>query len=641
MCGIVGWYNRDGRPVDACALTRMTDTLVHRGPDDSGVWCEGAIGLGHRRLSIRDLSVAGHQPMADPGGHVIVSYNGELYNERGLRSALEREFGVRFHSTCDTEILPHAYLAWGDAMFGRLEGMFAIAVWDQRAQRLLLARDGIGIKPLYYVELANKIIFGSEVKAILASDCVRPEIEPEGLHCFLAAGYAGPSRSLIRDVRQVPPGVVVAFSSHKCEQWQFWKPVRDPQIDNTETALEMLTSALREVVGSQLISDVPLGVLQSGGIDSSLVTLALKRGRTTPPLFTASFSERSHDETTLARTVADKAGLAVRTVAVDAHCDLEDAFRSIVYHFDGQCADTGALGLYLLSAAVRRESAVVLSGDGGDEFFGGYETYQATRMAETARHVIPAKLASAIGRMGYYASPLDEGRLPRTRLAARFFLGLAEGRKYAHMQWRRLVPGFLARKLYGSAMADLRAKSPYSEYEGIYRNTPGGVLDRALVADQRFHLQSVLTKVDAMSMAHSLEIRVPLLDRRIMDIAGKLNIDLLVPRGGPPKYILRLLAERLGAPTELTSAPKKGFNFPIARLLRRDLSKLAERTLVEDADVVSPYLKPDAVRQLWREHRAGSADHAYALWPILTLAVWRSGLARPERTVGCAAEAAA
>jgi asparagine synthase (glutamine-hydrolysing) len=161
------------------------------------------------------------------------------------------------------------------------------------------------------------------------------------------------------------------------------------------------------------------------------------------------------------------------------------------------------------------------------------------------------------------------------------------------------------------------------------------------VADQRFHLQSVLTKVDAMGMAHGLEIRVPLLDRRIMDIAGKLDIDLLVPRGGPPKYILRLLAERLGAPTELTSAPKKGFNFPIARLLRRDLSKLAERMLAEDADVVSPYLKPDAVRQLWREHHAGSADHAYALWPILTLAVWRSGLARPERTVACAAEAAA
>jgi asparagine synthase (glutamine-hydrolysing) len=641
MCGIVGWYNRDGRPVDVRALTRMTDILVHRGPDDSGVWCEGAIGLGHRRLSIRDLSIAGHQPMADPNGHVIVSYNGELYNERELRSTLEREFGVRFQSTCDTEILPHAYLAWGEAMFGRLEGMFAIAVWDQRAQCLLLARDGIGIKPLYYAESANKIIFGSEVKALLASDCVQPEIEPEGLHCFLAAGYAGPSRSLIRGVRQVPPGVVVAFTSHKCEQRQFWQPVRNPQIDNAETALEMLTSALTEVVGSQLISDVPLGVLQSGGIDSSLVTLALKRGRTTPPLFTASFSERSHDETTLASTVAHRAGLAVRTVAVDTHSDLEGAFRSIVYHFDGQCADTGALGFYLLSAAVRRESAVVLSGDGGDEFFGGYETYQATRVAETARHVIPAKLAGAIGRMGYYASPLDEGRLPRTSLAARFFLGLAEGHKYAHMQWRRLVPGFLARKLYGTAMADLRAKSPYLEYEGIYRNAPGGVLDRALLADQRFHLQSVLTKVDAMSMAHSLEIRVPLLDRRIMDIAGKLDIDLLVPRGRPPKYILRLLAERLGAPTELTSAPKKGFNFPIAHLLRRDLSKLAERTLAKDADVVSPYLKPDAVRNLWREHQAGSADHAYALWPILTLAVWRSGLARPERTIARAAEAAA
>lgn len=641
MCGIVGWYNRDGRPVDARALARMADVLAHRGPDDSGIWCQGAIGLGHRRLSIRDLSVAGHQPMADPEGNVIVSYNGELYNERELRSSLERGFGVRFHTTCDTEILPHAYLAWGDAMFDRLEGMFAIALWDQRAQRLVLARDGIGIKPLYYAVSTNRILLGSEVKAILASDCVEPEIEPEALHCFLAAGYPGPSRSLIRDIRQVPPGSVVALSSNKCEQWQFWQPARNPQIDNAETALEMLSAALGEVVGSQLISDVPLGVLQSGGIDSSLVTLALKRGRAAPPLFTASFHERSHDETALANAVAKTAGLSVRAVSVDARPNLEGAFRSIVYHFDGQCADTGALGFYLLSAAVRRESTVVLSGDGGDEFFGGYDTYRATRVAETVRRVFPARMAGAIGRMGYYASPLDEGRLPRTNLAARFLLGLAEGRQYAHMQWRRLVPGFLARRLYGSAMADLADGSPYLEYESIYRDAPGGVLDRALVADQRFHLQSVLAKVDAMSMAHSLEVRVPLLDRRIMDIAGKLDIDLLLPRGGPPKYILRLLAERLGAPAEVSRGPKKGFNFPIARLLRRDLEKLADRMLAQDADIVSPYLKPDAVRQLWREHRSGRADHAFALWPILTLAVWLGGLARPERTATAAAEVAA
>ena len=641
MCGVVGWYNRDGRPIDSPTLTRMADTLMHRGPDDGGIWCNGGIGLGHRRLSIRDLSAAGHQPMSDPDGKIIVSYNGEIYNDRELRSTLGREFGVRFRTTCDTEILPYAYLAWGDAMFSRLEGMFAIALWDQRLQRLLLARDGIGIKPLYYADLGDKVLFASEVKAILASGCLKPEIEPESLHCFLAAGYAGPSRSIIAGVRQVPPGGVVAFSRAGYEQSQFWQPARSPQIHDVESGLEVLSHALREVVESQLISDVPVGVLQSGGIDSSLVTLSLRADRAGPRVFTASFSERSHDETDFANAVARNAGLSIQTVPVDSHQDLESAFRSVVYHFDGQCADTGALGSYLLSGAVGRHSKVVLSGDGGDEFFGGYDTYRATRMAETIRRLVPAKAAGAIGRAGYYMSPLNEGRLPPARVAARFFLGLADGGKYAHMQWRRLVPGFLARRIYGAAMADLLDASPYAEYESIYRNAAGGILDRALLADQRFHLQSVLTKVDAMSMAHSLEIRVPLLDRRIMEIAGKLDTDLLLPRRDPPKYILRRLAERLGAPVSVTTAPKKGFNYPIARLLRRDLHILAERTLDKEADIVAPYLKPDAVRHLWREHKSGSADHAFALWPILTLAVWRGGFARPERVAPGAAMAVA
>lgn len=632
MCGVVAWYNLDQRPVDFRALKRMTDTLVHRGPDDAGIWCESAIGLGHRRLSIRDLSDAGHQPMSDPDGKIVVSYNGELYNDAELRRSLARDFGVRFRTSCDTEILPHAYLAWGDAMFGRLEGMFAIALWDSHLRRLVLARDGIGIKPLYYARLANKVLAGSELKAILASECVEQEIDPGALHCLLAAGYPGPAKSLVRHVQQVPPGSAVAFSPEGAAQWTFWRPVRDPQFKDMEPALDLLSNALEEVVASQLISDVPLGVLQSGGIDSSLVTLATARGRSGPPLFTASFSERSHDETDLAKAVAEKAKLPIQVVSVESNPDMESVFRSSVYHFDGQCADTGALGLYLLAAAVRRVTTVVLSGDGGDEFFGGYQTYSATRIAEWVRYLLPKGLASVIGRRAYCAAPLDEGRLPRSSVMARFFLGLAEEGVSPHVQWRRLVPHFLAQQLYGPAMTDLLNESPYREYEGIYQNAPGGVIDRALLADQRFHLQSVLTKVDAMSMAHSLEVRVPLLDRRIMDLAGKLSADLLVPRKGPTKYVLRLLAERLGAPDGVTKGKKRGFNFPISRLLRRDLGQLAENMLSRNADVLAPYVNADAVRRLWEEHRDGDADHAFALWPILTVGVWRSGLARPDKS---------
>jgi asparagine synthase (glutamine-hydrolysing) len=372
-----------------------------------------------------------------------------------------------------------------------------------------------------------------------------------------------------------------------------------------------------------------------------LVTLILGRCGARPPLFTASFSERSHDESALAKAVATKAGLPIKMISIEAESNLENAFRSVVFQFDGQCADTGALGFYQLCATVRRSSTVVLSGDGGDEFFGGYETYRATRFAERVRHLVPAKMAGSLGRLAYYGSPRKESRLPAMSVAARFFLGLAEGGASPHMQWRRLVPGFLLGNLYDSEMTFLLDQSPYREYENIYKNAPGGILDRALIADQSFHLQSVLTKVDAMSMAHGLEIRVPLLDRRVMDLAGKLSVDLLLPRRGRPKHILRLLAERLGAPAQVTRAPKRGFNFPIARLLRRDLSRLAEHMLAHNADVLAPYLKPEVIRRMWQEHQSGRADHAFALWPILTIAVWRGGLARPEGLVANRTEAAA
>ena len=632
MCGISGWFNSDGRPVDPALLSAMSATLTHRGPDGSGLWHEGRIGLAHRRLAIRDLSPGGHQPMSDPAGRVFVTYNGELYNDRELRGELEREFGFSFRTTSDTEILPYAYLAWGDAMFERLEGIYAIGLWDREKKRLLLARDGIGIKPLYYAQEKAAVLFASEPKGILASGLVHPELDPEALHTFLAAGYAGPKSSLIRSVRQVPPGTILAFSATGKTERQFWRPQRRPEINDLDSALSALQQSLGEVVESQLVSDVPLGVLQSGGIDSSLISLSLGRLGLRAPLFTAGFAERSHDETDLARQVAIAAGLPQQVIATDSSPDLDAVFRSVVYHFDGQCSDTGALAFYQLSAAVRRHTTVVLSGDGGDEFFCGYETYAATRMAEVVRRLVPSGVARTLGRAAYRANARNESRLPLAAVAARLGLGIGEGGAMPHLHWRRLVPGFLANAIYGPAMKDLAACSPYSEYAGYYSERHDNVLDKAMIADQRFHLQSVLAKVDAMSMAHSLEVRVPLLDRRIMDLAGKLDVSLLNPSpNGPPKYVLRRLAERLGMPRSVATARKKGFNVPNSRLLRRDLSSLAEQVLDRDADVLSPFLKPDVVRELWRAHRDRKADNAFALWPILTVGTWRAGLARPQK----------
>jgi asparagine synthase (glutamine-hydrolysing) len=629
MCGIAGWFNRRGRLVDVDALMAMSVALIHRGPDSDGLWRDGTIGLAHRRLAIRDLSVNGRQPMADPSGRIVVTYNGEIYNERALRAELTSKFGFKFRTNCDTEILPYAYLAWGDAMFERLEGLFAVGLWDREERRLLLARDGIGIKPLYYIENGDFVMFASEVKAILASGRIAVDLDCEALHTFFAAGHAG-TKSLIGGIRQVAPGSIARFTSSSRDERQFWRPRRVPKIVDLEFALGRLGSALDEVVDSQLVSDVPLAVLQSGGIDSSLVSLTLARRGQKAPLFTVGFDEPTHDETDHACLVAAAAGLPHRTLRCDVRADLEASFRAMVYHFDGQCADTGALAFYQLAQAVREHCTVALSGDGGDEFFCGYETYQATRVAEVARRLAPSSYWGLLGRLAYRANSRSEARLPMTAVAARFALGVGEGGATPHLYWRRLVPGFIARELYGPAMADLALTNPYAEYANYYSEPHPDVLDRAMIADQRFHLQSVLLKVDAMSMAHGLEVRVPLLDRRIMELAGQFDIRILNPfPRGPSKYLLRKLAERLGVPATVGAARKKGFNVPIARLMRRDLMSICDQMLDRHADVMAPYLRPQAIRRLWRAHRDREANNAFALWPILTVATWRAGLASP------------
>ncbi|MDA9451348.1 asparagine synthase (glutamine-hydrolyzing) [Bradyrhizobium sp. CCBAU 21360] len=632
MCGIAGIFHRDGRPADGRAVAAMSAALVHRGPDGESTWLDGPVGLAHRRLAIRDLSDAGRQPMLDASERIVVTYNGEIYNDHELRSELERSFGVRFRSTCDTEILPYAYLAWGEAMFERLEGFFAIGLWDRQERRLILARDGIGIKPLYYSENGSRVLFASEIKGLAAGGDLTARIDPVALHTYLAAGHPGTQTSLYQDIKQLPPGTMIGFTERERTERRFWRPVRAPAIRDLDEAVVRLQSTIETVVKSQMVSDVPLAVLQSGGIDSSLISLTLGRLGLKPPLFTAGFTEKSHDETAVAQQIATAAGLSLNVIDGEAGEDAEASLRAVVYHFDGQCADTGALGFYHLAGAVRRHSTVVLSGDGGDEFFAGYETYAATMMAERARHVVPRGLAGLTGRLAYASVRGNEKRLPAAAQLARFAIGLGEAGNSPHLQWRRLVPRFLAEKIYDRGMADLASTDPFAEYAEYYSEPHDNVLDRALIADQRFHLQSVLTKVDAMSMAHGLEVRVPILDRRVMDLAGSLDVSLLNPwPKGAPKYVLRKLAERLGMPGEAAWSRKRGFNVPIAQLMRRGgLRPICDRVLDREADVFAPFLKPEAIRLLWTAHREARSDNAFALWPILTLGIWLTGLATPS-----------
>jgi asparagine synthase (glutamine-hydrolysing) len=451
--------------------------------------------------------------------------------------------------------------------------------------------------------------------------------DADGLHRFLAMGYVGPTATTMRHIRQVEPGSLTIYENGAETSRRFWRPRRSYGFRRLDEAVEAFLPLFERVVSDQLISDVPVGILQSGGIDSSLIAWSVaKRGKF--PLLTASFAEQSHDESKAAALVAQQTGLLHRIVSVHEDSDPAATLKRVVHHFDGQVADESAGPLLLLTAELRRNATVALSGDGADEFFGGYPTYKATRVAQRFGGAIPAGVARSLGRTMYAASGTNETRLPATALLSRFLLGLAAGGSLAHAEWRRYVPEFLLPQLYGGALRDLAGVSPMSGYRAAIEQADGpALLDRCLIADQTWHLPAgLLMKTDAMSMANSVEIRVPFLDRRIMELSGACSLDLIVQPGGPTKPLLRKALRDKGAAETIWSAPKRGFNNPLSRLLRGALQPLSETIFENSPDLFAPWLQPDAVRALWREHANLKRNHAYALWPLLTFALWRSEL---------------
>lgn len=625
MCGIAGIFYGDRRQAPEATLRAMVAALHHRGPDDSGFHISPGIALGHARLAIRDLSPGGHQPFADPSGRVVVSYNGEIYNDREIRAELEREFGFKFRTSCDTEVIPFGYLAWGERIFERLEGMFAIALWDRDERRLVLARDGIGIKPLYYAEHAGVVRFASEIKGIFVDPEQPRTISPKGLHAFFAMGYVGPHDTTFEGVHQIPPGSVVSYRDGKRETMRFWQPTRTAEIKNIEDAAAELEQLWPRVVGDQLISDVPVGVLLSGGIDSTIVAMAANRSGNKLPLFTAAFESQSFDETPVARKVAERVDSEIRPVPVELRSDLGELLVDVVRHYDGQSCDEASLALLLLSREVRRHVTVALTGDGGDEFFAGYPTYGASRWASRVGPLLPPAIWNQVGQFFYRRGSAAQRRLPLSAIASRFALGLVGEPGLAHACWRRYVPQFMLPNLYGPALRPLISEDPFRGYKDAIENAEGDLIDRCLLADQRWHLPGgLLLKSDAMSMSQSLELRVPILDRRIMDFAGRCHSNLLLSPRGEKKALLRRLARQMKAPTEVTDGPKRGFNAPLAGLLRRNLRPIADRIFEHESDVLEPYISAGEARRIWREHAAGEMDHSYALWPVLHFAIARA-----------------
>jgi asparagine synthase (glutamine-hydrolysing) len=611
MCGICGIVRGDGRAVDRDVLAAMRDTLVHRGPDSAGEVVLGEAGLAARRLAIIDLE-GGDQPIANEDGRIVVVQNGEIYNHAELRAELEAA-GHRFatpHS--DTEVLVHLYEQHGPRFAERLRGMFALAVWDSERRRLVLARDRFGIKPLYYRDGAD-FAFASELKALRALPDLSREVDLDALEAFLAFNAIHGPRTIYRDVRKLPPGhvLVLEAGATRIERYADERPALEHRDEPWEALADELRERLRDSVRAHLVSDVPVGVLLSGGVDSSaLAALAAEHGRVST--FSIGFAEKSFSEVELARTIARRYGTDHHELIVEP--DAAELLPTIAAAFDEPFADSSALPTYLVSELAARHVKVALSGEGGDELFGGYETYVADTLAMHTGGA--ARLLSPLAE----ALPSGSGRVPLDYKLKRFTRAAHLPPLERHHGWKEIFsPDARAELLRPDRRGSV---DPLDVYRARWAETEGAdTLARLQDVDRAIYLvDDLLVKTDRMSMAHSLELRVPFLDPVVAELALALPPAARV-RGFAKKRLLRSAVEPLVG-REIAHGRKKGFSIPAAAWLRGELEPFAREVLGADRLRRQGYFEPAAVSRLIDEHVARREDHSRQLWGLITFSLW-------------------
>src|SRR6266498_3011115 len=616
MCGICGTASTR-RAADPERLAAMSATLVHRGPDSDGTFVDGGVGLAARRLSIIDLDT-GDQPIANEDGSVVVVQNGEIYNYEELTHELVRA-GHRFRGHGDTEVLVHAYEEWGTAFAERLRGMFAIAIWDGRERRLVLARDRYGIKPLYYRAQDDGIVFASELRAL-----PRDEIDLDALEAFLGFNSVPAPFSIFQGTRKLPPGHVLLWNgSVELKRFARPAPTADTRSDDEAELVEELRARLRDSVRAHLVSDVPVGVLLSGGVDScTLAALAAEESEEPLRTFSIGFEERSFDELADARLVAERYGTVHRELVLRPDAAL--LLPALADAFDEPFADSSALPTYLVSQLASEDVKVALSGEGGDELFGGYYTYAADL------------LALRLGRVARLLRPAVE-RLPTSTARASFDYRAKRFVRAAHLPplerhhgWKEIFSADARAELIGrrngfEPLDLLRAR--FAETEGA------DLLARLQDIDLGTYLvDDLLVKTDRASMAHSLEARVPFLDSVVTDFALALPSRHKV-RGLRKKVLLRKAAAPL-LPPPLLRRRKRGFSIPAAAWLRGELEPFARETLSAQTLKRQGYFRPEAVARLIDDHVSGRQDLSRQLWCLLAFTLWydrsRRGFASPS-----------
>jgi asparagine synthase (glutamine-hydrolysing) len=622
MCGISGVVYADrSHPVDRELVRRMTGTLAHRGPDADGfLFGEGAA-LGHRRLSIIDLST-GDQPIYNEDRSRAVVFNGEIYNFRALRGELEAR-GHRFGTASDTEVILHAWEEYGDGFVSRLRGMFAFAAWDLRNRRLLLARDRVGKKPLYYAHDAERLLFGSELKAIVADPSVKRAISLEAVDEYLTFGAVPAPRTIYQGVRQLPPAHYLVWEAGRVRVVEYWDVSYSRGPARSEGAwLEEFEALFEEAVRLRLISDVPLGAFLSGGVDSTAVVAAMARASDRPvATTTVTFQERAFNEAPHARAVAESLGTDHREVTVAPRA--VEILPTIVWHLDEPFADASAVPTYYVARAARQRVTVALSGDGGDEIFAGYEwRYGLNLLEDRLRRRIPGALRRGV--LGPLASVWPKAdRLPRPLRWKYLLRNVSLDADAAYFQdMSRFTPAEKRDLLTPGFRRSLNGHDPFEGFRRHFDRVRGlDHLNRILYVDLKTWLANdILVKVDRMAMASSLEVRSPLLDHHIIEFAASLPTDLKF-RHGTAKYLLKQYAERR-APASAIRRPKQGFSIPLADWLRADLRPMADDLLLSDRSLGRGYFEPDVVRGMWTRHQERARNHGPQLWALMMLEQW-------------------
>ncbi|MCE1247211.1 MAG: asparagine synthase (glutamine-hydrolyzing) [Firmicutes bacterium] len=624
MCGIAGFFRPDGRDAGfdrKKVLDEMLKVIDYRGPDDQGEFSDDNIAFGMRRLSIIDLST-GHQPLFNEDASLVLVCNGEIYNFQEKRDELEKS-GHKFRTKSDVEVILHLYEQYGESLFEHIEGMFGFALWDSKKQKLILGRDRMGIKPLFWYEKDGIIAFGSEIKSILRIPGIDRTINPESLSDYFSYNYIPAPGTIYKHVRKLLPGCYLSADKKGIKTSCYWN-IDPNQTDGGKSEEEwsrIVWETFLQSVKSHLISDVPLGVFLSGGIDSAAIVAAMKKLGVQARTFSIGFREKSYNEMDYARQAAAEYDCIHHDELVLP--DAVSLMQNLHRHFDEPFADSSALPVYLVSKLASSKVKVVLSGEGGDEIFAGYFTYQADLLAETYNK-IPCFLRKNIIPSLINILPVSTDKVSVDYLARRFVRGAEEDNPAVrHYLWKVIFDASQKSSLFSRDFAaeafDRKSESIFTDY---YK--PAGrknILNNILYVDSKVYLpDDLLVKADRMSMANSIEARVPFLDRKMVELAFSIP-DSLKLKGRKKKYILKKALKGIVS-DEILTRKKAGFSIPAARWFKEDLKEFAEEILSPESVRKTGILNPDHVKKVWSDHQNSREENSRQLWGLMMFMLW-------------------